>query len=102
MLDALRYLGDDDGGRYVSGDLDGNPGKQLTVVLNQVPDKRSGDWRVIQWAFHRAGIRRRVALPNDPQLRLMLDSATYSLEALRRPTRGPIKELAVEIAEALV
>jgi hypothetical protein len=32
----------------------------------------------------------------------MLDSGTYSLEGLGRPTRMPVKELGLHVAEQLV
>jgi MinD-like ATPase involved in chromosome partitioning or flagellar assembly len=52
----------------------------VTVVLNQAPD----------------------GIPSSPRLHAMLDSGTYSLGPLERPTRMAIKRLGVEVAQALV
>jgi len=41
-------------------------------------------------------------IPHDEQLRVMLDSATYSLEALARSTRVPLKQLGLTVARKLV
>ncbi len=38
----------------------------------------------------------------DERLRTMLDSGTYSLEALDRASRVPIKQLGIAVAEQLV
>jgi hypothetical protein len=43
-----------------------------------------------------------LAIPNDERLALMLDSGTYSLEALDRGTRQAIKRLGLAIARQLV
>ena len=57
---------------------------------------------MIESAFRRFGIGRHVTIPDDDRLRVMLDSATYSLDALRRETRLPVKRLGVEVVEKLI
>jgi len=72
------------------------------VILNHAPSPSSGNRQVIEAAFRRLGITRHVVIPHDEQLRLMLDSATYALEALGRPTRVPVKQLGLSAARQLV
>jgi MinD-like ATPase involved in chromosome partitioning or flagellar assembly len=43
-----------------------------------------------------------VTIPHDDQLATMLDTGTYALEALGRPTRTAIKRLGLAVAEQLV
>lgn len=45
---------------------------------------------------------RSVVLPHDEQLQLMLDTGTYSLGALPRNVRVPVKRLALAVSEQLV
>ena len=45
---------------------------------------------------------RTVTIPHDDQLATMLDTGTYALEALGRPTRIAIKRLGLAVAEQLV
>ena len=72
----------------------------VTVVVNRAPAQ--GDVREIKAAFRRAGITQQVVVPNDVQLGLMLDSATYSLEGLPRSVRASIKEFGVAVATRLI
>jgi MinD-like ATPase involved in chromosome partitioning or flagellar assembly len=101
VLGALRYLnaeaGWDSGGSEESINR-----RRLTVVLNRAPSERSGDRQVIESAFRRFGIGRHVTIPYDDRLRVMLDSATYSLDSLNRETRLPVKRLGVEVVEKLI
>ena len=100
VLSALRYLTTD---RHSAGDGEATHlAERLTVVLNRAPDARSGDGQVIEAAFRRQGIARQVTIPYDDRLRVMLDSATYALEALPRGTRLPIKQLGEQVAGKLV
>ena len=101
VLGALRYL-NAEAGWDSGGDDESINRKRLTVVLNRAPSERSGDRQVIESAFRRFGIGRHVTIPYDDRLRVMLDSATYSLDALRRDTRLPVKRLGVEVAEKLI
>ena len=101
VLGALRYL-NAEAGWDSGGDEESINRKRLTVVLNRAPSERSGDRQVIESAFRRFGIGRHVTIPYDDRLRVMLDSATYSLDALRRETRLPVKRLGVEVVEKLI
>ena len=92
VLGALRYLNAEAG--WDSGDEEESLNrKRLTVVLNRAPSERSGDRKVIESAFRRFGIGRHVTIPYDDRLRVMLDSATYSL-ARARPLGAPAGEAA--------
>jgi len=88
------------GGHWEDGA--GERGERLTVVLNKAPAASSGDRQVVEAAFRGQGIARLVTIPADRRLRVMLDSATYALEALPRATRMPIKQLGESVAERLV
>ncbi len=72
------------------------------MAVNRVPKQRAGELQEIQTAFRRAGAQSHVEIPHDEQLRVMLDSATYTLESLRRDTRMPIKLLGRAITRKLV
>jgi MinD-like ATPase involved in chromosome partitioning or flagellar assembly len=74
---------------------------QATLVLNQARLRGPGDQRAIEDHFRRQAIEQRVTIPYDEQLRTMLDSGTYDLAQLRRPTRLAIKSLAVTVGEGL-
>lgn len=97
VLGALRYLNTE----AERPDHDG-PDERLTVVLNRAPGSRSGDRQVIEAAFRRLGANRHVVIPHDERLRVMLDSATYTLESLERPSRIPLKQLGLTVAQRLV
>jgi len=101
VLGALRYL-NAEGGWEASHNGDGSGSERLTVVLNRAPAARSGDRQVIEAAFRRLGIARHIVIPYDDRLRVMLDSATYTLEGLERSTRMPIKQLGLATARKLV
>jgi MinD-like ATPase involved in chromosome partitioning or flagellar assembly len=75
---------------------------RATLVLNQARSSHAGDVRAIARHFAGYRIARRVTIPYDEQLRTMLDSGTFTLEALGRGTRLPVKQLGVEIAGQLV
>ncbi|HYP48290.1 MAG TPA: hypothetical protein VEQ61_06595, partial [Thermoleophilaceae bacterium] len=57
---------------------------------------------LVEAHFRHQRLHRSVRIPYDAQLRTMLDSGTYSLEALPRETRRPIKLLGLAAAEQLV
>jgi len=91
VLDAMRYIGGEQGNDH------------LTVVLNKAPVRGdAGDRQRIEAEFRRQQIVRRVTVPEDLRLKTMLDSGTYTLEALRRASRVPIKELGLAVAGQLV
>jgi MinD-like ATPase involved in chromosome partitioning or flagellar assembly len=75
---------------------------RATLVLNQARKDNAADSRRIEAHFRQQRLHRSVRVPYDSQLRTMLDSGTYSLEALPRPTRKPIKLLGLAVAEQLV
>jgi MinD-like ATPase involved in chromosome partitioning or flagellar assembly len=87
VLGALRYLQLEEG----------------TLVLNQAPTRRNaGNREVIEQNFRRQAVATKATIPYDERLRVMLDTGTYELSALRRAARVPIKELAAAIATNLV
>lgn len=101
VLGALRYL-NTAAGWDSGGDEESLNRKRLSVVLNRAPSEHSGDRQVIEAAFRRFGIGRHVTIPYDDRLRVMLDSATYSLDELDRSTRLPVKRLGVDVVEKLI
>jgi MinD-like ATPase involved in chromosome partitioning or flagellar assembly len=76
--------------------------ERATLVLNQARPNDAADSRAIEGHFRQQRLHRSVRIPYDEQLRTMLDSGTYSLEALPRTTRRPIKLLGLAVAEQLV
>jgi putative peptide zinc metalloprotease protein len=85
VLEALWYLKHD----------------RTTVAINKSL-LRSGDLRAIEERFRAEHLQRSVMIPYDAQLATMLDTGTYSLGGLRRPTRMAIKQLGLAVAEQLV
>ncbi len=75
---------------------------RATLVLNHAPSSHAGDARAIARHFADHRLARRIMIPYDEQLRMMLDSGTFTLDALHRTTRLSVKELGVEIAGGLV
>ncbi len=73
---------------------------RTTVVLNKSL-LRAADVPVIAERFRAQHLHRSVAIPYDEQLATMLDSGTYTLDALGRPTRVAIKQLGLAVAEQL-
>jgi MinD-like ATPase involved in chromosome partitioning or flagellar assembly len=83
VLGALRYLQLEQG----------------TLVLNQAPTGRhAGNRDVIEANFRRHAVETSATVPYDDRLRVMLDTGTYSLSALKLSTRVPVKELGAAIA----
>ena len=76
VLDALSHLQHD----------------RTTVALNKSL-LRAADVHVIEERFRAEHLHRSVTIPHDEQLATMLDTGTYALEALKRPTRLAIKRL---------
>jgi MinD-like ATPase involved in chromosome partitioning or flagellar assembly len=72
-----------------------------TVAINKSLAPR-GDKEPIEDRFRSARLHRAVTIPYDEALAAMLDTGTYSLEALRDPTRIAIKRLGLAVAEQLV
>jgi MinD-like ATPase involved in chromosome partitioning or flagellar assembly len=73
---------------------------RTTVVLNKA-EPRSRAARVVEQRFREERLHHTVTLPYDQQLATMLDSGSYSLEAIGRPTRLAIKQLGLAVAEQL-
>jgi MinD-like ATPase involved in chromosome partitioning or flagellar assembly len=74
---------------------------RTTVALNK-SRPRSPDVRLVEERFRAERLHRSVTIPYDEQLATMLDSGSYSLEALGRPTRLAVKQLGLAVAEQLV
>ncbi len=73
--------------------------EQGTLVQNQAPTGRhAGNRDVIEANFRRHAVETSATIPYDDRLRVMLDTGTYSLSALRLGTRVPVKELGAAIA----
>ena len=72
-----------------------------TVALNK-SRLDSAAVEVIEDRFRAEHLHRAVTLPYDDQLATMLDSGTYSLEALGGETRVPVKRLGLAVAQHLV
>lgn len=75
--------------------------ERLTLILNQVPDGRAVDRQLIEAAFRRQRPGRRVTIPYDPRLRVMLDAGAYQPHGLDRTTRLAVKQLGLALAEGL-
>ncbi len=82
--------------------LEGEQASKLIVVLNQAPRSGSGDREVIEEEFRRQRVGRLVTIPYDGRLRTMLDSGTYTVDALERATRMPVKQLGAAVGAELV
>ena len=85
-LDALKHL-----------DCD-----RTTVVLNRAHPRLAPEVAAIEECLMRRGLGPPVTLPDDRRLAAMLDSGAYSLEALDRRTRLPVKRLGLAVAERLL
>jgi putative peptide zinc metalloprotease protein len=72
-----------------------------TVAINKSL-LRPADLPAIQHRFRAEQLHRSVMIPYDEQLATTLDTGTYALGALRRPTRVAIKQLGLAVAEQLV
>jgi MinD-like ATPase involved in chromosome partitioning or flagellar assembly len=71
-----------------------------TVAINK-SHLRSAAVGLIEDRFRSEHLHRAVTIPHDNQLATMLDSGTYALEALGRPTRLAVKRLGLAAAEQL-
>jgi MinD-like ATPase involved in chromosome partitioning or flagellar assembly len=72
-----------------------------TVAINKSLAPR-GHGEPIEDRFRAAQLHRTVTIPYDEDLAAMLDTGTYSLEALDGPTRIAVKRLGLAVAEQLV
>jgi MinD-like ATPase involved in chromosome partitioning or flagellar assembly len=76
--------------------------ERTTVVLNKSHPRSAAELRAVDERFRQERLHRSVTVPYDERLAVMLDSGTYTLEALDRPTRLPVKRLGLAVAEQLV
>jgi MinD-like ATPase involved in chromosome partitioning or flagellar assembly len=74
------------------------PRDRTTVALN-ASHRRSAAVAALLDCFRAENLRPAVAIPYDEQLATMLDTATYTLDALERETRVAIKRLGYAVAE---
>jgi MinD-like ATPase involved in chromosome partitioning or flagellar assembly len=74
---------------------------RTTIAINKSrADSHAAD--VIEDRFRAERLHRAVTIPFDEQLATMLDSGTYSLDALGPRTRAAVKRLGLAVAEQLV
>lgn len=76
--------------------------ERTTVVVNRMHPRLAPELRAIEECLARRDAPQLVTIPDDRRLALMLDSGAYSLEALDRRTRLPVKRLGLAVAEQLV
>ena len=76
--------------------------ERTTVVVNRTHPRLTPELRAIEECLARRDAPRLVTLPDDRRLAMMLASGTYSLEALDRGTRLPVKRLGLAVADRLV
>jgi putative peptide zinc metalloprotease protein len=74
--------------------------EHTTVALNK-SHLRAGEFHAAVERFRAERLHNAVIVPEDPQLAAMLDTGSYSLEALARPTRVAIKRLGLAVVEQL-
>ena len=75
---------------------------RTTLVLNRAHPNLAANVEALEERFRSERLHRSITLPDDAQLAAMLDTGTYALEALDRPTRLAIKRLGLAAAEQLV
>lgn len=75
---------------------------RTTLVLNRAHPHLAANVKALEKRFRGERLHRSVTLPDDPRLATMLDTGTYALEALGRPTRLAIKRLGLAAADQLV
>lgn len=75
---------------------------RTAVVVNRAHPRLDPELRAIEEYLRRRGLDRSHTLPDDRRLALMLDTGTYTLEALARPTRVGVKRIGVTVAGQLV
>jgi MinD-like ATPase involved in chromosome partitioning or flagellar assembly len=73
-----------------------------TLLVNRAHPHPAGELREVEECFRGRGPHRLVTIPHDRRLAAMLDTGTYSLEALDSRTRLPVKRLGLSVAEQLV
>jgi MinD-like ATPase involved in chromosome partitioning or flagellar assembly len=76
--------------------------ERTTVVVNRSHPRLAPELRAIEECLARRGAGRPVAVPDDRRLGAMLNTGTYSLEALDNNTRLAVKRLGLAVAERLI
>jgi MinD-like ATPase involved in chromosome partitioning or flagellar assembly len=76
--------------------------ERTTVACNKFYARGPADLNELERRLRERRLHRSVAIPHDDQLAVMLDTGTYQLEALQRPSRTAIKRLGLAVAEQLV
>ena len=76
--------------------------ERTTVLVNRTHRRLAPELRAIEECLARRDAADPVTLPDDCRLAMMLASGTYSLAALDRRTRLPVKRLGLAVAERLV
>jgi MinD-like ATPase involved in chromosome partitioning or flagellar assembly len=76
--------------------------ERTTVLLNKASARVPLDHQMLEERFRHERLHRSIVLPYDEQLQVMLDTGTYSIEALPRRVRLPVKQLALAVSEQLV
>jgi Mrp family chromosome partitioning ATPase len=76
--------------------------ERTTVIVNRSHPRLMPELRAIEECIERRDVRRPISVPDDRRLSTMLQSGTYSLEALDRGTRVAVKRLGLAVAERLV
>jgi MinD-like ATPase involved in chromosome partitioning or flagellar assembly len=76
--------------------------ERTTVVVNRTHPRLAPELRAIEECLAGRGVGQPMTIPDDRRLAMMLHSGTYSLEALDRRTRLPVKRLGLAVAEQLV
>jgi MinD-like ATPase involved in chromosome partitioning or flagellar assembly len=76
--------------------------QRTTVATNMLYARGPSDIGQLERRLRERGVRRSVVIPYDRQLAGMLDTGTYQLDALERPTRVAIKRLGLAVAEQFV
>jgi hypothetical protein len=76
------------------------PSERTTVIVNRSL-LRPAEACTVEERVRAKHSQRAVTIPYDGQLAAMLDTRTYSLEALRRSSRVAIKRLGLAVAERL-
>lgn len=87
--------------QVVLGALEHLSHERITVVVNKAVTSRGVDLGQIERRFSEQRLHRSRTLPLDERLQVMLDSGTYELENLSRPTRSAVKLLGLTVAEQL-
>jgi hypothetical protein len=82
--------------------LDHLPKEHVTVVVNKAHPHPADELRAVEACFGARRLHGAVTIPFDRRLTTMLDTGTYSLEALDPPTRLSVKRLGISVAEQLV